>query len=66
MSNRGSNPLNGFESSKGNHTEDSTPKQLLLLLCSEKAAYVYSFTHVMQVTSVLIYSGTYKLWNDMG
>lgn len=28
------------------------PKQSLLLLCSEKAAYVYSFTHVMQVNSV--------------
>ncbi|RVW85722.1 Syntaxin-binding protein 5 [Vitis vinifera] len=31
---------------KGNYIEDS--KQLSLLLCSEKAAYVYSLTHVIQ------------------
>ncbi|PON82737.1 Guanine nucleotide-binding protein, beta subunit [Trema orientale] len=47
-SGRGSNTLNGFESSKGNAAEDAMPKQSLLLLCSEKALYLYSFTHVIQ------------------
>ncbi|XP_062102768.1 uncharacterized protein LOC133812938 isoform X2 [Humulus lupulus] len=38
----------GFDTSKGNATEDAMPKQPLLLLCSEKALYLYSFTHIIQ------------------
>ncbi|KAK3023413.1 hypothetical protein RJ639_042801, partial [Escallonia herrerae] len=38
----------GLESSKGNPVDDGIPKQLLLLLCSEKAVYLYSLTHVVQ------------------
>uniref|UniRef100_A0A803NQD0 Lethal giant larvae (Lgl)-like C-terminal domain-containing protein n=1 Tax=Cannabis sativa TaxID=3483 RepID=A0A803NQD0_CANSA len=32
----------------GNAAEDAVPKQPLLLLCSEKALYLYSFTHIIQ------------------
>ncbi|KAF3440877.1 hypothetical protein FNV43_RR19163 [Rhamnella rubrinervis] len=60
MSNRGANPLNSIDSSKGNHTEDSMPKQLLLLLCSEKAAYIYSFMHVMQGVKKVIYKKKFQ------
>ncbi|GMN28702.1 hypothetical protein TIFTF001_002146 [Ficus carica] len=35
-------------SGKGNASGDAMPKQYLLLLCSEKALYLYSFTHVIQ------------------
>lgn len=52
---RRSNILNGLDSSKGSNVEDAIPKQSLLLLCSEKAAYIYSFTHVMQVIGISSY-----------
>ncbi|KAG7968884.1 hypothetical protein I3843_07G002700 [Carya illinoinensis] len=42
-----SNISSGQDLSKGNALEDSMPKQLLLI-CSEKAVYVYSLTHVIQ------------------
>ncbi|KAG2695171.1 hypothetical protein I3760_07G002500 [Carya illinoinensis] len=42
-----SNISSGQALSKGNALEDSMPKQLLLI-CSEKAVYVYSLTHVIQ------------------
>lgn len=65
-----------MELNKGNYDEDS--KQLSLLLCSEKAAYVYSLTHIAQVTHAsrlflntcnsgnkcLRCVGTYDMWNS--
>uniref|UniRef100_A0A5B7B5H0 Lethal giant larvae (Lgl)-like C-terminal domain-containing protein n=2 Tax=Davidia involucrata TaxID=16924 RepID=A0A5B7B5H0_DAVIN len=45
---RGSNKLEGPDLSKGHSIDDVMPKQLLLLLCSEKAVYVYSLSHVVQ------------------
>lgn len=62
---RRSNILNGLDSSKGTNVEDAMPKQSLLLLCSEKAAYIYSFTHVMQVISTSSYVGTTNCRNTL-
>ncbi|KAK2966840.1 hypothetical protein RJ640_027799 [Escallonia rubra] len=45
----------GLESSKGNPVDDGIPKQLLLLLCSEKAVYLYSLTHVVQGVKKVYY-----------
>lgn len=45
---------NGVDSSEGNHIEDATTKQLYILLCSEKALYVYSLTHAVQVMHDLL------------
>ncbi|KAA8547593.1 hypothetical protein F0562_004022 [Nyssa sinensis] len=47
-SGRGSNKLEGPDSSKGHSIDDVIPKQLLILICSEKAAYVYSLVHAVQ------------------
>ncbi|KAL6959822.1 hypothetical protein U1Q18_039974 [Sarracenia purpurea var. burkii] len=41
--------------SKNNSNDDVTPKQLSLLLCSEKAAYVYSLVHVVQGVKKVLY-----------
>lgn len=46
---RGNSASNGIESGKANPTENGMSKQLLALQCSEKAAYVYSLNHVVQV-----------------
>ncbi|CAL9027362.1 unnamed protein product [Prunus brigantina] len=54
------NLLNGLDLSKGSPVEDGGPKQSLLLLCSEKAAYVYSFTHVMQGVKKVIYKKKFQ------
>ncbi|ONH97306.1 hypothetical protein PRUPE_7G183000 [Prunus persica] len=54
------NLLNGLDLSKGSPAEDGVPKQSLLLLCSEKAAYVYSFTHVMQGVKKVIYKKKFQ------
>ncbi|XP_034223621.1 uncharacterized protein LOC117633893 isoform X2 [Prunus dulcis] len=54
------NLLNGLDLSKGSPVEDGVPKQSLLLLCSEKAAYVYSFTHVMQGVKKVIYKKKFQ------
>ena len=43
---------NAPDLSKRNSLDDAIPKQLVLL-CSEKAVYVYSLTHIVQVTSAL-------------
>lgn len=34
---------------KGTSAEDFLPRQALLVLCSEKAVYIYSLNHVAQV-----------------
>lgn len=49
---RGSNIPSSMDMTTGNALEDSIPKQLVLL-CSEKAVYVYSLTHAIQVTGAL-------------
>lgn len=49
-STRGSGIPNDLELGKGsNPGVDSVPKQSLVLLCSEKAAYIFSFVHAVQV-----------------
>ncbi|KAM7519969.1 hypothetical protein LguiB_018931 [Lonicera macranthoides] len=53
-SGRGSNGSEGPDFSKGNSLGEATPKQLLLL-CSEKAAYVYSLVHVVQGVKKVYY-----------
>lgn len=52
---RGTNASNGTELGKANPTENGMPKQLLALLCSEKAAYVYSLNHVVQGVKKVLY-----------
>ncbi|KAJ4837935.1 hypothetical protein Tsubulata_022530 [Turnera subulata] len=47
MSARGTNLSNGSDSSKGGSVEDIS-RQSYLLICSEKAVYVYSVNHVAQ------------------
>lgn len=54
MGSKGSDISDGTEASKGASTEDAARKQLLLLLCSEKAVCVYSLLHVAQ--------GVKKVW----
>ncbi|KAH1206127.1 Craniofacial development protein 2 [Glycine max] len=44
----GSITKDGLESSERNHIEDATTKQQYILLCSEKALYVYSLVHAIQ------------------
>ncbi|CAN6541397.1 unnamed protein product [Malus baccata var. baccata] len=72
-----SNILNGLDLIKGSSTvDDTTQKQFLLLLCSEKAAYIYSFTHIMQGVKKVIYkkkfqssccwASTFQNSNDLG
>lgn len=44
---------NGLELGKGgNPAVDGMPKQSLVLLCSEKAAYIFSFVHAVQVSII--------------
>ncbi|KAE9614576.1 putative transcription factor WD40-like family [Lupinus albus] len=38
----------GIDLREGNHNEDSTTKQMYILLCSEKALYVFSLVHAVQ------------------
>ncbi|PRQ47203.1 putative transcription factor WD40-like family [Rosa chinensis] len=49
-----------LDSSKGSSVEDAMQKQSLLLLCSEKAAYIYSLTHVMQGVKKVIYKKKFQ------
>ncbi|XP_022631545.1 uncharacterized protein LOC106776697 [Vigna radiata var. radiata] len=51
----GSVTKDGLDSREGNRTEDATAKQLYILLCSEKALYVYSFVHVVQGVKKVLY-----------
>ncbi|XP_019446907.1 PREDICTED: uncharacterized protein LOC109350194 isoform X1 [Lupinus angustifolius] len=43
-----SNTKDGIDLREGIHNEDSTTKQMYILLCSEKALYVYSLVHAVQ------------------
>ncbi|XP_068468684.1 lethal(2) giant larvae protein homolog SRO77 [Phaseolus vulgaris] len=51
----GSVTKDGLDSREGNRTEDATAKQLYILLCSEKALYVYSFVHAVQGVKKVLY-----------
>lgn len=45
----------GLGLNEGSHIEDATTtKQLYILLCSEKALYVYSLVHAVQVMNNLL------------
>ncbi|GAB4847625.1 hypothetical protein Ancab_026686 [Ancistrocladus abbreviatus] len=53
---KGSNiPGGPSDSSKGLSAGDGMPRPLLLLLCAEKAAYVYSLAHVVQGVKKVCY-----------
>ncbi|KAL7231198.1 hypothetical protein ACSBR2_009461 [Camellia fascicularis] len=54
-SGRGLNKLEAQDLSKGNSIDDAIPKQLSVLLCSEKATYVYSLVHVVQGIKKVLY-----------
>ncbi|XWS42234.1 hypothetical protein CRYUN_Cryun17cG0150600 [Craigia yunnanensis] len=45
---RGANISNGLDMSRGSPIEEGIPKQSFILICSEKAAYVYSLIHAIQ------------------
>ncbi|KAH1206129.1 Craniofacial development protein 2 [Glycine max] len=51
----GSITKDGLESSERNHIEDATTKQQYILLCSEKALYVYSLVHAIQGVKKVLY-----------
>ncbi|XP_052725899.1 uncharacterized protein LOC108335436 isoform X2 [Vigna angularis] len=51
----GSVTKDGLDSREGNRTDDATAKQLYILLCSEKALYVYSFVHAVQGVKKVLY-----------
>ncbi|MED6220148.1 hypothetical protein PIB30_117537 [Stylosanthes scabra] len=51
----GSITKDGLDLREGNHVGESTTKQLYILLCSEKAAYVYSFVHAIQGIKRVLY-----------
>jgi len=50
---------NAPDLSKRNSLEDAIPKQLVLL-CSEKAVYVYSLTHIIQGVQKVHYKKCFK------
>ncbi|XP_022145409.1 uncharacterized protein LOC111014861 isoform X2 [Momordica charantia] len=52
---RGSSMSDDLELVKGSPAVDSMPKQSLLLLCSEKASYIYSFVHAVQGIRKVLY-----------
>ena len=41
---------------EGNHVDSATTKNLYILLCSEKALYIYSFEHALLVWCSLFLS----------
>ncbi|KAJ1413328.1 WD40/YVTN repeat-like-containing domain superfamily [Sesbania bispinosa] len=51
----GSITKNELDLNEGNHIEDATTKQLYILLCSEKALYVYSLMHAVQGVKKVLY-----------
>ncbi|KAE8010739.1 hypothetical protein FH972_007078 [Carpinus fangiana] len=56
---RGSNTSNGQDLIKGTALEDGAPKQIALL-CSEKAVYVYSLTHLVQGVKKVYYKKKFQ------
>ncbi|CAJ1942207.1 unnamed protein product [Sphenostylis stenocarpa] len=51
----GSITKDGLDLSERNHIEDATTKQQYILLCSEKALYVYSLVHAIQGVKKVLY-----------
>ncbi|XP_020218072.1 uncharacterized protein LOC109801420 [Cajanus cajan] len=51
----GSVTKDGLDLREGNRIEDATAKQFYILLCSEKALYVYSFVHALQGVKKVLY-----------
>jgi WD40 repeat protein len=51
----GHDSSDGQDYSKGNSFGESSLKQPLLLICSEKAVYVYSFVHIVQGVKKVFY-----------
>ncbi|XP_004287725.1 PREDICTED: uncharacterized protein LOC101298930 isoform X1 [Fragaria vesca subsp. vesca] len=49
-----------LDTRKGSSVENAMQKQSSLLLCSEKAAYIYSFTHVMQGVKKVIHKKKFQ------
>lgn len=49
LSGRGLSISDGIDMIKGN-SDNSASKQPVVLLCSEKAVYVYSLLHIVQVS----------------
>lgn len=50
---KGSNISGRLDLSKGHSVDSVTERELLVLLCSEKAVYVYSLMHIVQVHNAL-------------
>jgi len=59
MSGRGLSILDGIDMIKGN-SDNIASKQPLVLICSEKAVYVYSLLHIIQVCVYLSCLCLYK------
>ncbi|KAK8471598.1 hypothetical protein PHAVU_003G270100 [Phaseolus vulgaris] len=51
----GSITKDGLDLSEKNHIDDATTKQQYILLCSEKALYVYSLVHAIQGVKKVLY-----------
>ncbi|KAK7360314.1 hypothetical protein VNO77_02298 [Canavalia gladiata] len=51
----GSTTKDELDMGEGNHIEDTTTKQLYILLCSEKALYVYSLMYAVQGVKKVLY-----------
>ncbi|XP_047178116.1 uncharacterized protein LOC124845114 [Vigna umbellata] len=51
----GSITKDGLDLSERNHIDDATTKQKYILLCSEKALYVYSLVHAIQGVKKVLY-----------
>jgi hypothetical protein len=52
----GSVTKDGLDLNEAHNIENATTKQLYILLCSEKALYVYSLVHAIQVMHDLLKS----------
>ncbi|KAJ1403849.1 WD40/YVTN repeat-like-containing domain superfamily [Sesbania bispinosa] len=50
----------GLDFREGNHIEDATTKQLYILMCSEKALYVYSFEHAIEGIKKVLYKKKFQ------
>lgn len=50
----GSSTKDGLDLGEGSHAENAATKQLYILLSSEKALYVYSLIHAVQVMHDLL------------
>ncbi|KAL2334232.1 hypothetical protein Fmac_015445 [Flemingia macrophylla] len=56
----GSVTKDGLDLRERNHIEDATTKQQYILLCSEKALYVYSLVHAVQGVKKVLYKKKFR------